>query len=189
MVMPFRATATTYLRCRKLCKPPFATCRPPTSVGGRHSNKAVANNEQPRGHKNVVPGFVQEALEPVFARLSDKDLLQRCSDGKTQNLSESLHSVIWAQVLKHTHASLYSVQRAFAEAVSVFNQGVRKTNESVASSLGYTAGTALVRRSTEKDSRRLHKANKEFSDDDSMKKRLSTRHRAGTDQDYSPGLL
>ncbi|KAG0435122.1 hypothetical protein HPB47_018674 [Ixodes persulcatus] len=129
------------------------------------------------------------SLEPVFARLGDKDLLERCSDGKTQNPSESLHAVIWTQTSKNTHASLFSVQRAVAEAVSVFNQGQKKTNESVVASLGYTAGSALIRRSIEKDDRRLHKANKVFLDSDSMKKQLSTRHRADTAQDYSPGLL
>ncbi|CAN8004346.1 unnamed protein product [Ixodes hexagonus] len=124
-------------------------------------NRALANSEQPRGHKNALPDFVREALEPVFARLGDKDLLERCSDGKTQNPSESLHAVIWAQTSKNTHASLFSVQRAVAEAVSVFNQGQKKTNESVVASLGYTAGSALIRRSIEKDDRRLHKANKD----------------------------
>ncbi|CAN8014554.1 unnamed protein product [Ixodes persulcatus] len=152
-------------------------------------NRALANSEQPRGHKNALPDFVREALEPVFARLGDKDLLERCSDGKTQNPSESLHAVIWAQTSKNTHTSLFSVQRAGAEAVSVFNQGQKKTNESVVASLGYTAGSALIRRSIEKDDRRLHKANKVFLDSDSMKKQLSTRHRADTAQDYSPGLL
>ncbi|KAM7286039.1 hypothetical protein ISCGN_032924 [Ixodes scapularis] len=45
-------------------------------------NRASVNSEQPRGHKNALPDFVREALEPVFTRLSDEDLLERCSDGK-----------------------------------------------------------------------------------------------------------
>ncbi|KAH7976442.1 hypothetical protein HPB52_014254 [Rhipicephalus sanguineus] len=92
------------------------------------------------------------ALEPVFARLSDESLLARCCEGKTQNASESLHSVIWTQTSKNGNASLESVKRAAAEAVAIYNQGRRATNESIAASLGYVAGDCLVRRSLEKDS-------------------------------------
>ncbi|MDD9362200.1 MAG: hypothetical protein PV344_04660, partial [Anaplasma sp.] len=59
-------------------------------------NRALANSEQPCGQKNALPDFVQEALEPVFARIGD-NLLQWCRNGKMQNPSESLHSVIWVQ--------------------------------------------------------------------------------------------
>ncbi|KAH7961273.1 hypothetical protein HPB52_006403 [Rhipicephalus sanguineus] len=69
-----------------------------------------------------------------FARLSDESLLARCCEGKTQNASESLHSVIWTQTSKNGNASLESVKRAAAEAVAIYNQGRRATNESIAAS-------------------------------------------------------
>ncbi|KAG0414560.1 hypothetical protein HPB47_008256 [Ixodes persulcatus] len=147
-------------------------------------NRALSNSEQPCGHKNALPNLVRETLKPVFPRLGDKDLLERCSDGKTQNLCESLHTVIWAQTSKSTHVSLFSVQRAVAEAVSVFNQGQTKSNESVVASLGYTAGSALIRRSIQRDDR-LHKADSVFFGSSNVKKQLSTRHREDTAQDYS----
>ncbi|KAH7984678.1 hypothetical protein HPB52_023507 [Rhipicephalus sanguineus] len=65
----------------------------------------------------------------IFARLSDESLLARCCEGKTQNASESLHSVIWTQTSKNGNASLESVKRAAAEAVAIYNQGRRATNE------------------------------------------------------------
>ncbi|KAG0415448.1 hypothetical protein HPB47_007390 [Ixodes persulcatus] len=129
------------------------------------------------------------ALEPVFARLSDENLLERCSDRKTQNASECLHSVIWAQTSKNSHASLLSVTRAVAEAVAVFNQGRRETNESVASGLGYASGNCLARRSLEKDQQRLLKSNKVFSDSQATRKKLSKRHRLEKSDDYSLGQL
>ncbi|CAN8029787.1 unnamed protein product, partial [Ixodes persulcatus] len=58
-------------------------------------NRAMATNEEPPPHKNSLPDFVCEALEPVFARLSDEALLKRCSDGMTQNSNESLRAMIW----------------------------------------------------------------------------------------------
>ncbi|KAH7951915.1 hypothetical protein HPB52_015376 [Rhipicephalus sanguineus] len=106
-------------------------------------NRALANGESPPSHKNALPACVGAALEPVFARLSDESLLARCCEGKTQNASESLHSVIWTQTSKNGNASLESVKRAAAEAVAIYNQGRRATNESIAASLGYIAGDCL----------------------------------------------
>ncbi|KAH7963500.1 hypothetical protein HPB52_021267 [Rhipicephalus sanguineus] len=60
-------------------------------------NRAVAKGEKPPLHKNSLPDFVCDALQPVFKRLSEEALLDRCSDGMTQNASESSHSVIWDQ--------------------------------------------------------------------------------------------
>ncbi|KAM7293084.1 hypothetical protein ISCGN_026214 [Ixodes scapularis] len=122
-------------------------------------NRALANGVCPPARKNPLPDCVRAALEPVFARLSDENLLARCSEGKTQNASESLHSVIWTQTSKNANASLDSVKKAAAEAVAVYNQGRRAMSESVAASLGYAAGDCLVRRSMEKDNLHLRKAN------------------------------
>lgn len=152
-------------------------------------NRALANGESPPSHKNALPACVGAALEPVFARLSDESLLARCCEGKTQNASESLHSVIWTQTSKNGNASLESVKRAAAEAVAIYNQGRRATNESIAASLGYVAGDCLVRRSLEKDSLRLRKANATHLKSTNTKKTLARRHKTGATEDYSPGLL
>ncbi|KAH7976443.1 hypothetical protein HPB52_014255 [Rhipicephalus sanguineus] len=66
---------------------------------------------------------------------SCESLLARCCEGKTQNASESLHSVIWTQTSKNGNASLESVKRAAAEAVAIYNQGRRATNESIAATI------------------------------------------------------
>lgn len=152
-------------------------------------NRAMANNEEPPPHKHSLPDFVCEALEPVFTRLSDKALLERCSDGITQNPSESLHSVIWQQVSKTQHASLRSVERAVADAISRFNQGVAKSTAEIAVKLGYSPGSRSVLRSLEKDSNRLHKCKKKHMDSSSTKARLAKRHKPARDSAYSPGLL
>lgn len=152
-------------------------------------NRALANGDLPPPHKNALPACVGAALEPVFARLSDESLLARCSEGKTQNASESLHSLIWTQTSKNGNASLESVKRAAAEAVAIYNQGRRATNESITASLGYAAGDCLVRRSIEKDRLRLRKANGVHLKSNSMKEALERRHKTGASKDYIPGLL
>ncbi|KAG0433470.1 hypothetical protein HPB47_019881 [Ixodes persulcatus] len=132
---------------------------------------------------------VRAALEPVFARLSDENLLARCSEGKRQNASESLHSVIWTQTSKNANASLDRVKRAAAEAVAVYNQGRWAMNESFAAILGYAAGDCLVRRSMEKDNLRLRRAKGVHQGGSNAKQRFSRQYKTETAGDYSPGQL
>lgn len=95
----------------------------------------------------------------------------------TQNAIECLHSVIWSQSSKNTHESLLAVERAAAEAVSRFNQGMAETNRAVAEQLGYSPGSCLIRRSLEKDRKRLCKAYKGHTESEKLKRRMSKRHK------------
>lgn len=140
-------------------------------------NRAVASNEKPPPHKNPLPASVRTTLEPVFARLGDHAPLHRCTDGMTQNAIECLHSVIWSQSSKNTHESLLAVERAVAEAVLRFNQGMAETIRAVAEQLGYSPGSCLIRRSLEKDRKRLCKAYKGHTESEKLKRRMSKRHK------------
>ncbi|KAH9372086.1 hypothetical protein HPB48_017427 [Haemaphysalis longicornis] len=114
--------------------------------------------------RTALPDFVCNALEPVFTRLSGEALLKRCSDGILQNSNESLCAMIWEQAPKSRHASLRSIERAVAEAISRFNQGLTSSNVDVAENLGYSAESCLVQRSLEKDQARLQRSQKDHSD-------------------------
>ncbi|GFU94851.1 uncharacterized protein TNCV_4050751 [Trichonephila clavipes] len=46
-------------------------------------------------HKPSVAKAVRDVIKPVFADLSHPALLKKCLGGKTQNLFESLNSLIW----------------------------------------------------------------------------------------------
>ncbi|KAM7293982.1 hypothetical protein ISCGN_023533, partial [Ixodes scapularis] len=182
-----RAVEATLLHMTSTDSAPDHSKCPDGSDSWCKFNRALANSEPLPPHKNPLPDCVWAALEPVFERLGNEDLLARCSEGKTQNASESLHSMIWTQTSKNANASLDSVKRAAAEAVAVYNQGRRVTNESIAAGLRYATGDGLVRRSIEKDSLRLRKANAVHQSSSSMKGRFSKRHQAGASRDYSPG--
>ncbi|KAG0418782.1 hypothetical protein HPB47_004594 [Ixodes persulcatus] len=90
---------------------------------------------------------------------------------------------------KNANVFLDSVKKAADEAVAVYHQGRRATNESNAAGLGYATGHCLVRRSIEKDSSRLRKANVVHQSSSSMKERFSKQHQAGASHDYSPRQL
>lgn len=98
-----------------------------------------------------------------------------------------LPSVIWTQAPKNQNASLLSVTRAVTEAVSVFNKG--KTDESIAFGLSYTTGSCILRRSLEKDQKRLKKSTAAFFSHDANEMRLAKRHKADRSTGYSPGQL
>ncbi|KAH9384885.1 hypothetical protein HPB48_026915 [Haemaphysalis longicornis] len=84
---------------------------------------AEAEEEPQPADQYRLSRHVAEALLPVYQRLSDPQLLARCQGGKTQNATESLHSVIWSLLSKDEHASLFTVETAVHEAVSRDNPG------------------------------------------------------------------
>ncbi|KAH9369087.1 hypothetical protein HPB48_016730 [Haemaphysalis longicornis] len=52
-------------------------------------NAAAAKREPPPKHSYRLPENVSKALLPVYQRLADKRLLQRCQTGKTENANEA----------------------------------------------------------------------------------------------------
>ena len=55
----------------------------------------------PKSHKQHVrvplDMSVAKEMFPIYNRLSDPNLLKRMEQGKTQNVNESLHNVIWSR--------------------------------------------------------------------------------------------
>lgn len=51
-----------------------------------------------------------KAIKPVFAALSQTELLKKCLHGKTQNLNESFNNVIWKRMSKNNFVRLNTLQ-------------------------------------------------------------------------------
>ena len=45
-----------------------------------------------------LPLAIIVELKPIYAKLSEDDLLRRCLDGKTQNQNEALNGMFWERV-------------------------------------------------------------------------------------------
>ena len=67
--------------------------------------------------------FFTSTWKPVYERLADKQLLQRCVSGRTQNANECLHSLVWARCSKDNFASRNRVTFAVTTAAGEFNFG------------------------------------------------------------------
>lgn len=120
-------------------------------------NAATAKGEPVPKHRYNLPPHVCKALLPIYERLSDERLPERCQRGKTQNSNESLHSVVWAHSAKERHASLLSVQAAVAEAVLKFNAGNEAASAAILKELKVNPGPSAKKRMAENMQRALKK--------------------------------
>ncbi|KAH7967733.1 hypothetical protein HPB52_002086 [Rhipicephalus sanguineus] len=154
----------------------------------RH-NAAKAKGQPDPKHAYNLPKEVAEALLPVYTRLSEKALLERCQRGKTQNSNESLHSVIWSLAAKEHHASLFAVEAAVAEAVLRFNTGNLHSATAILDEMDMNATGTGSRRAREKDHRRSISSTKKRTASLELQKLVKRRHERRTHSDYASGAF
>ena len=87
--------------------------------------KACAKGQHPALHKDheTLPTAVGKKLVSIFDRLSNPDLLKRCSRHRTQNPNEALHHLIWKVCPKHTYVSKNTTETAVAISLPQFSIG------------------------------------------------------------------
>ncbi|XP_077503578.1 uncharacterized protein LOC144114016 [Amblyomma americanum] len=154
----------------------------------RH-NAAKAKEEPEPKHKYSLPSDVAEALLPVYSRVSEKSLLQRCIRGKTQNSNESFHSIIWTLIHKERHSSLFAVEAATAEAVLRFNAGCKHTATAILQECNGNMPATVSRRAKGKDLRRNARSAKKRAASLSFAKAEKKKHRDSMHPDYAPGAF
>ena len=75
--------------------------------------RSIAENKRPEKHSTMKlylrPDVVQKIL-PEYERLSDPNLLQRCTEIGTQNANESLHNSIWIKCPKNKATTTKKVE-------------------------------------------------------------------------------
>lgn len=84
-----------------------------------------------RPHKPAFSKEIAREMVPLYNRLSQRDLLERCSRMKTQNNNESFNALVWKRCPKVEFASLKTVECAVALAVLEFNLGPRGIEEAL----------------------------------------------------------
>ncbi|GFX95027.1 uncharacterized protein TNCV_3046591 [Trichonephila clavipes] len=73
--------------------------------------------------KTKLSEHVLEKIFPVYQRLANDELLERCREGKTQNANESIHSVIWKNFPKETFVSKKRLEMSVISAIGGYNFG------------------------------------------------------------------
>ena len=149
--------------------PKHAQC-PPGANSWCFFQRSLAKSEDPGSHKEheTLPVEIGKQLVPIFQRLSDNDLLKRCSRNKTQNPNESFHHVIWKICPKTIYAGLRTISTAVSLAACQFSMGCSFTN-TLFRSLQLDPGSNLVVSNKTRDSLRIKRA--ESADTFKAKKR------------------
>ena len=123
-------------------------------------NREEAKGKIPGPHKEHerIPVDIGRKLVPIFQRLSEDSLLQRCKRGASQNQNESLHSVIWRFCPKLNYAGRRSIEAAICMALCQFLKG-SMFRETLMKFLAINPGHYLIKGSLEKSIERVKKAN------------------------------
>ena len=80
-------------------------------------------NKECYNEDNRLPPLFAEHLKPIFNRLTNDDLLNRCLKGHTQNQNESINGVLWSRCPKTKFCGKVKVELALAETICQFNSG------------------------------------------------------------------
>ncbi|KAH7969439.1 hypothetical protein HPB52_018192 [Rhipicephalus sanguineus] len=116
--------------------------------------RAQALGEPAPPHTPILTPSQGKPMLPVYKRLTEEKLLQRCVKGQTQNAAESLNSKIWLLCLKTKFATRTVVETATAIAVLWFNQG-HSGFEEVLQELGVLPSKELLSLSKDANKRRI----------------------------------
>ena len=101
---------------------------------GNTDNDALACGKKPGIHKDMLKtpldyDLLAEHLQPLYRRLSDPQLLQRCLLSATQNANESLHGSIWRLMSKNVFHNLSRATFLMTHAIANFNFGTAAAAE------------------------------------------------------------
>ena len=66
---------------------------------------------------------IYKLIRPLWLRLSDNVLLEKCLHGRTQNVNESFNSFVWKRTPKDVFIGKLVFDMAVASAVLAFNDG------------------------------------------------------------------
>ena len=94
--------------------------------------------------KNSLPPAVVAEIQPLFDRLGSKEFLANCEDGKTQNVNESYHHVVWNLAPKEQLNSPLEIKLAVEIATLLFNSGMKSTYNSIFIDAGTTVSENML---------------------------------------------
>lgn len=128
----------------------------------------IANNTKLFKPGKGLPDDVIKEIKPVFSRLSEDSLLEKCLHGKTQNQNESLNGMIWERVPKGVFVGSDILRLGVHDAVANFNIGCQ-ASLNILTQQGIQPGTFCLEEMKKIDRVRVHKAN--YRGEEKAKKR------------------
>ena len=109
-------------RCSTDAKPQHHCC--PDGIDSWCGYKRMEAGAQAKyHHHNIIPKAVMEVIKPVYLRLADRSVLEKCLMGATQNANEAFNGVLWRMCPKESFCSAAVVELSACIAITTFNHG------------------------------------------------------------------
>ena len=118
-------------------------------------NVDLANGTNNYNDKSRLPSVFLTELKPLFTRLTNDELLNRCLMGHTQNQNESLNNVLWSICPKTKFCGVDKVKLCTSEAISHFNTGAA-SRATILETVGVTPGYNMLSALQEEDATRVY---------------------------------
>ena len=126
--------------------------------------------------KNPLPPAVVAEIQPLFDHLGSKEFLTSCEDGKTQNVNEFYHYVVWNLAPKEQLNSPLEIKLAVEIATLLFNSEMKSTHNSIFIDAGITVSENMLLQWEDMDKKRKQeKPGKQKEEAKSKKKTLKRR--------------
>ena len=146
---------------------------PPGEKSWYFFQRSLAKSEEPGSHKHhdTVSAEVGKQLVPIFDRLSEPELLKRCTQAMTQNSNESLHNMIWKVCPKTIFVGRKMIGTAVAIAACQFTMGTT-FKVTLCKKLGIEPGSTLVKCTREESKKRVKVADKAATTEAKKRKQM-----------------
>ena len=134
-------------------------------------HQSASSSHSPVVSSNSIPEAVFDEIKPIYIRLADKTLLERCCLGATQNANEALNSTIWHLCPKESFCGLPTVETAVFLAVIIWNDGYSRLAK-VVDRMGCCESVALKMGLAKSDAdKHYHKTRKSSEEQQKARKR------------------
>ena len=80
-------------------------------------------SKQFKGDRINISEEIYQKIRPLWLRLSDDKLLEKCMHGRTQNVNEAFNAFVWKRAPKDIYVGRNVLEIAVASAVVAYNDG------------------------------------------------------------------
>ncbi|XP_028414795.1 uncharacterized protein LOC114537882 [Dendronephthya gigantea] len=150
-------------------------------------DKASGKNEYKHG--KGLPINVVAAIKPIYAKLSNNELLSKCLDCKTQNQNESFNGMVWNRLPKQVFVGSDVLHLGVYDAVSHFNIGARASIK-IFERMNISSGDHCLAQCSTADKQRIQSAERKSEEEVKKRRRLvrAKRKSKGDKQKQAEGL-
>ena len=156
--------------------------KPPDQISWCKFRIAEFEGKPKPKHKPLIPRDLDKYVRPVYQRLANRDLLERCTLGATQNQNESFNNLIWLRASKTQMLSATNVELAVNIAVLVYNKGKELAMKDMLLVLGLQQTQRASEYYKKADRLRLYKSEKRASAVEKRRRRRKNRNRAAAEE-------